>query len=98
MRLQGQVALVTGGYGGIGSATARMFAREGASVLVTGRNVERGQAVADSISEEGGAASFARCDVGIEDEVRAAVDTAVERFGKLTVLVNNAPPQETGLV
>lgn len=98
MRLQGEVALVTGSTRGIGAAIATRFAGEGASVVVSGRNAERGQAVVDAIAGDGGTASFVSCDVGVEEDVRQAVATATERYGALTVLVNNAPPQESGLV
>lgn len=97
MRLKGEVALVTGSTRGIGAAIAEMFARQGASVLLTGRTVERGQAVAEAIKRDAGIASFVSCDIGAENDVRRAVETAVERYGKLTVLVNNAPPWESGL-
>ncbi len=90
MRLAGKVALVTGATRGIGRAIALRFAGEGARVLITGRSVDAGAAVEAEIRRAGGEASFFAMDVGREDDVRRAVETAVGRFGKLTTLVNNA--------
>ena len=85
MRLAGQVALVTGGGTGIGAAVVRRFAAEGASVVVTGRRAEPLEAVA----KETGAVAV-RGDVADEAHVKEAVGTAVERFGGLDIVVNNA--------
>ena len=88
-RLQGKVAIVTGGASGIGAATARLFAREGArAVLVDIR--EDGQRVADDIAKAGGQCLFVRADVTHAGECEAAVRAAVERFGRVDVLFNNA--------
>jgi 3(or 17)beta-hydroxysteroid dehydrogenase len=84
-RLDKKVALVTGAASGIGLATVRMFVREGAKVLATDRDVERGQASATAAGAE-----FRALDVTREDEWTAAVDDAVARFGRLDILVNNA--------
>src|ERR1700685_3864369 len=103
-RLDGKVALVSGGARGIGAAAARLFAEEGAAV-VGGDLLERdGQAVAREISELGGRVSFVRVDVTSEDDWRAAVDLAQDTFGSLSVLfshagINNGPtPGVGGLV
>lgn len=98
MRLEGQVALVAGASKGMGATIARAFGREGASVAVLGRNAEAGERVAAEIRDAGGSTTFVRCDVGIEAEVEAAVAAVVAKFGKLTIVVNNTPPAETGLV
>ena len=84
-RLEGKVALVTGGGTGIGAATARAFAREGAKVVVTGRRAEPIQAVAAEIS-----GLAVRGDVRDDQHVAEAVATAVRRFGGLDVAVANA--------
>jgi NAD(P)-dependent dehydrogenase (short-subunit alcohol dehydrogenase family) len=90
VRLDGEIALVTGSTAGIGKAVATAFAREGARVLVTGRDRARGAAVVDQITQAGGQASFAAADLADDDASAALVNAAVERFGGLTVLVNNA--------
>lgn len=90
MRLEGKVALITGGTSGIGAATAIRFAKEGAAVAITGRSVERGEEVVAQITEAGGDAIFVRTDVRLADDCRAAVESTLERFGKIDVLFNNA--------
>lgn len=90
MRLEGKVALITGGTSGIGSATAIRFAGEGAAVAITGRNVERGEQVVEEIVANTGEALFVQADVRIADDCRNAVDRTLERFGKIDVLFNNA--------
>ena len=90
-KLHNRVAFVTGGATGIGKTTARMFAREGAKVLVTtGSNVEGGNDTVRLIKESGGDAAFFRCDVTKATEVEAAVDKCVETFGRLDYAFNNA--------
>lgn len=88
MRLEGKVALVSGGARGMGAAEVALFAREGAMVVVGDVLEVEGQAVADALPD--GAGVFVRLDVASEDDWRRAVALAVERFGKLDVLVNNA--------
>ena len=90
MRLEGKVALITGGTSGIGSATAIRFAAEGAAVAITGRNVERGEQVVKDIAEKGGDAIFIRSDVRSAADCRHAVEQTLERFGQIDVLFNNA--------
>jgi len=90
VRLEGEIALVTGSTAGIGKAVAVAFAREGARVLVTGRDDARGAAVVEQITAAGGEAAFAAADLADEDAWAALVNGAVERFGGVTVLVNNA--------
>ena len=90
MRLTERVALITGGTSGIGQATARLFAEEGARVAITGRNDERGQAVVDHIARSGGSALFVRADVRRADECRQSVEETVRAFGRLDILFNNA--------
>jgi NAD(P)-dependent dehydrogenase (short-subunit alcohol dehydrogenase family) len=89
-RLSGKVAIVTGGGTGIGEAICRRFAQEGASVIVNGLPGDPlDDVVAEVVAEDGRATAFAG-DVSNEREARACVATAIERFGKLDVLVNNA--------
>ncbi len=90
MRLEGKVALITGGTSGIGEATAVRFTREGAAVAITGRNTERGEQVAQTIVASGGQALFIRSDVRFPDDCRRAVEQTLEHFGKIDVLFNNA--------
>ncbi len=90
MRLKQKVALITGGTSGIGSATAVLFAREGASVVITGRNPERGERVVQSIIADGGKALFIRSDVRLADDCRQAVEQTLVHFRKIDVLFNNA--------
>ncbi|MGH7857689.1 MAG: SDR family NAD(P)-dependent oxidoreductase, partial [Candidatus Binatia bacterium] len=90
MRLEGKVALVTGATKGIGRGIAKCFAREGAKVVLAGRSFAAGEHAAEEIRAGGGAAVFVPTDIGKEEDVVRAVRTAVERFGALTTLVNNA--------
>jgi NAD(P)-dependent dehydrogenase (short-subunit alcohol dehydrogenase family) len=90
VRLKGEIALVTGSTAGIGKAVAVAFAREGARVLVTGRDGARGGAVVEQITAAGAEAAFAAADLADEHSCVPLVDAAVERLGGLTVLVNNA--------
>jgi NAD(P)-dependent dehydrogenase (short-subunit alcohol dehydrogenase family) len=94
MRLAGNVALVTGSTRGIGRAIAVRFAREGARVVVTGRTEDAGREVEGEIRNAGGMAVYVPTDLASEDDVVAAVRAAVDNFGKLTILVNNAAPTE----
>jgi NAD(P)-dependent dehydrogenase (short-subunit alcohol dehydrogenase family) len=85
-----RVVLVTGALAGIGRATALAFAREGATVVVSGRRDEEGKALAAELRELGAEAEYIRADVSVEDDVKALVDGTVKAFGRLDVAVNNA--------
>jgi len=86
-RLQGKVAIVTGGARGMGAATARLFAQEGAAVVIADVLAAEGEALAQEIGEK---ALFVRLDVRNEDEWQQVADAALGRFGSIDVLVNNA--------
>jgi NAD(P)-dependent dehydrogenase (short-subunit alcohol dehydrogenase family) len=90
MRLQGKVALITGSAHGMGETEAKMFAQEGARVVVADVLEAEGQQVAAAITASGGDAFFVRLDVTKEEDWQEAVTTTVARFGKLDILVNNA--------
>lgn len=90
MRLKDRVALITGGTSGIGTATAIRFAKEGAKVVITGRDVERGEQVVQEIVANGGETMFVQSDVCVADDCRNAVNRTLERFGRIDVLFNNA--------
>lgn len=95
-----RVAIVTGGGSGMGAATARLLAQNGARVLVADLNAELGCAVADEIVADGGEAAFTRTDVSDENDVADMVATAVEKWGRLDCAVNNAalPPDSAPIV
>jgi NAD(P)-dependent dehydrogenase (short-subunit alcohol dehydrogenase family) len=95
LRLREKVCLITGSTAGIGRATAELFAAEGARVVVTGRNEERGADVEAAIREAGGEARFIRADLRDEEEIRALVAQASAAFGRMDVLMNNASPTES---
>ena len=80
-KLQNKVAIVTGGNSGIGEATVRLFAEEGAKVAIMARREEQGEAVQNAVRDQGGIAEFIRCDVTEPQEVSAAVEKVVEVFG-----------------
>ena len=90
MRLAGKVALISGGARGQGATEARLFAREGAKVVIGDIRDEEGAGVAAEIAEAGGDARYVHLDVTSEEDWRRAIRTAVAEFGKLNVLVNNA--------
>jgi 3-oxoacyl-[acyl-carrier protein] reductase len=94
MRMQDKVAIVTGSTRGIGRATAVRFASEGARVIITGRTEDAGLEVEAEIRAAGDEATFVRTDLAREDDVVAMVQAAVDRYGSLTTLVNNAAPTE----
>lgn len=85
--LSGKVAVVTGGANGIGQATAELFVKEGAKVVIADVNVEGGETLAAQL---GAAAMFKRTDVSSMEEIQALVDLAVDSFGGLDIMFNNA--------
>lgn len=95
-RLAGKVAVVTGGGQGIGRATARLFAREGAKVAIAARTAAKLDSVRAEIEAEGGQALAVPTDVGSQQEMERLFSAVVERFGGLDVLVNNAGVGDDG--
>lgn len=89
-RLQGKVAMVTGGGSGIGRACALRMARDGAQVMVTDLNSDAAKKVAEEIIQSAGTADFLPCDITDEGSIRDAVETTARRFGRLDILHNNA--------
>ena len=90
MRLEGKVAFISGGSRGMGAEEARLFAKEGAKVVIGDVLEDEGQQLAAQISEAGGEALFVALDVTREDQWQAAIAATVAQFGKLDILVNNA--------
>ena len=91
MRLKNKVAIVTGGASGIGAATCRLYAQEGAAgIVVADINEEAGRSVADGIVQAGGEAIFIHLDVSVESQWIHTVNATVERYGRLDITVNNA--------
>jgi NAD(P)-dependent dehydrogenase (short-subunit alcohol dehydrogenase family) len=88
VRLENKIALITGGYGGMGRASAKLFAQEGATVFVTGRSQERGDALVAEINGAGGKAFFVELDVVNQDQWNAAVAQVKQQAGALHILMN----------
>ncbi|GAA0584205.1 glucose 1-dehydrogenase [Paractinoplanes ferrugineus] len=89
LQLADKVAFVSGAGRGIGAASARLFARQGARVMLAARTEDQLEAVTEQIRAAGGEAGYVVCDLGDPDSVRAAVDRTVRRFGRLDVAFNN---------
>src|SRR6201992_3883495 len=93
-RLDGKVAVITGATSGIGLRTAEIFVAEGAKVVIAGRRAAEGEALAEKL---GAACLFRRTDVTVEDDMRRLIDDAVDKFGRIDCLFNNAGgPAQTG--
>lgn len=89
-RLKDKVAIVTGSTSGIGIGIARLYAAEGAKVVICGRRKEKGQAVVDMITQEGGEASYHFMDITDPASIEALIADTAEKYGKIDILVNNA--------
>lgn len=90
MRLKDRVAIVTGAGKGIGQGIAKVFVQEGAKVVVVDWDEEAGKRTAEELCQAGGDAFFVKCDVSKEDQVKAMVQAALEKYGRIDILVNNA--------
>lgn len=98
MKLQGKVAIITGGSKGIGLGCARVFGKYGCTVVIASRGHELGTSVEADLRGQGYDAHYVRCDVTIEDDMRSLIDETAERFDRLDCIVNNAgwhPPTMT---
>lgn len=97
-RLKSKVAIITGAGTGIGAATAKLFAREGATVVICGRRVEPLRAVAEEIESAGGKADYQSVDVSDDIKFTALIESIREKYGTLDILVNNAFGMVIGLL
>ena len=90
MRLKNKIAIITGGASGMGASTAKIFAREGAKVVVTDLLVDESMQIVDEIGQSGGSARFQKLDVSIETDWDSVVTTAMATEGRIDILINNA--------
>ncbi|MHA1410346.1 MAG: SDR family NAD(P)-dependent oxidoreductase [Candidatus Odinarchaeia archaeon] len=90
MRLKNKVAVITGSASGIGEASAKLFSREGAKIVVADLQVEKGKKVVEEINNSGGEAIFVKTNVADFNSVKNLVDTAVNKYGKINIMYNNA--------
>lgn len=88
--LNGKVAIVTGGNSGIGLGVARGLADAGAAIVIAARNEEKSQEAVQALEKTGARANAARCDVTKGDEIEALIESTLERYGRINILVNNA--------
>ncbi len=89
-KLERKIALITGATSGIGKASAKLFAEEGAFVIIVGRNIEKGNAVQNEITASGGKSRFVKCDVTDEFQIAELRKYVLSEHGKLDILFNNA--------
>lgn len=89
-KLQDRVALIYGGTSGLGEATAKLYAKEGAKVAIAGRSVERGNEIVDAIKHEGGKAIFVEVDLMETDQIKQSIQDTVDAFGTIDILYNGA--------
>ena len=90
MRLEGKVAIITGGGAGIGRACAELFGKEGARVVIAEHDAATGKAACDAVQQQGGNCIFVPADVSQPDDVKRVMDTAMREHGRIDVLYNNA--------
>ena len=96
MKLLGKSAIITGGTSGIGRATGLLFAREGARIVLVGRDKPKGDSALEEIRKEGGEAIFVSADVSKSSEVKRIVEAAIQKYGRIDILFNNAGVNPTG--
>lgn len=96
-RLDGKVAVITGGNSGIGACAAELFAKEGAKVVISARRVEQLEAVAEKIRAAGGEVLAVPCDISDKDQCKAVIAKTVEAYGTIDILVNNAGVVDNGI-
>jgi len=96
-RLEGKVAVITGGNSGVGAATAKLFAAEGATVVITARREAALTSVAKEITEAGGKVMAVSTDISKKGDPEKLMDTVMEVFGHIDILINNAGIPEEGL-
>src|SRR5436190_10374308 len=89
-KLDGKVAIITGAAAGIGAATSRLFASEGAAVVIADYNGAGGELVAQEIQESGGRASAIQTNVAKTEDIQAMIDHALAKYSKIDILMNNA--------
>lgn len=89
-RVEGKSIVLVGGTSGIGRATAKLLAKEGANLIFAGRSADKGKAIEEEIRKEGGKALFIKTDATNFDDLKALSDAAMEKNGKIDVLINNA--------
>jgi NAD(P)-dependent dehydrogenase (short-subunit alcohol dehydrogenase family) len=97
-KLEGKVAIVTAGGAGIGAATVRRFAKEGAAVIIADLSGTRARAVNDEIKAAGGRAAFIKMDASDPEAIQASIKLALDSYGRLDILFNNAGMAEVGLL
>ncbi len=96
-RLNGKVAVITGGNSGVGEATAKLFAKEGATVVITARREAALEKVADEIKAAGGEVYAVSTDISKPEDPEKLMEAVIEKYGKVDILVNNAGVLESGL-
>ena len=96
LRLEGKVAIITGGTSGMGRAAAELFSKEGAKVAIAGRRIEKGEMVADGIRKKGGSAIFVQTDVSNTEDVKKLIEKTISEYGTIDVLFNNAGINNSG--
>jgi NAD(P)-dependent dehydrogenase (short-subunit alcohol dehydrogenase family) len=97
-KLEGRVAIVTAGGAGIGAATVRRFAKEGAAVVIADLSGTRAKAVTDEVNLAGGRAAFIKMDASDAEAIQATIKLAIDSYGRLDVLFNNAGMAEIALI